>query len=85
MKLAAFYTIKDKMYPGEPAKTEPAYYSRASGPVSKADGANDTEFSRVIAGIDATDLVPVMDELMSTLQVVSPRIYAGVMRKLSEL
>ena len=86
MKLAAFYTIKDKMYPDvnvSPVQIEPIMYSRASGPV--AERVSDTEFSKVIDGMDTEVLIPVMDELMTTLQTVCPRLYAGVMRKLSTL
>lgn len=91
MKLAAFYAIKDKMYPDPDTEVrsepESVYYSRAMGPVldGKVEDASDTEFGRVIAGMNVKNLIPIMDELMSTLQVVSPRIYAGVMRKLSEV
>lgn len=83
MKLAAFYTIKDKMYPDQP----PVFYSGAAGPVfsGRVEESSDTEFGRAIAGMDMADLVPILDELMSALQVVSPRLYAGVMRKLSDL
>ena len=88
MKLAAFYTIKDKMYPDEQGREPfPQFYSTAAAPMpdGKVDEVSDTEFAQVIAGMDVRDLIPIMDELMSTLQVVSPRIYAGVMRQLSEL
>lgn len=93
MKLAAFYTIQDKMYP-HPAKTsaaptapEPVIYSRASGPMPRGvvEDTSDSEFGQVIVGMDMDTLIPIMDELMSTLKVVSPRLYAGVMRKLSDL
>lgn len=90
LKLAAFYTIKDKMYP-EPdmeTGTEPVFYSRATGPKipeGKVETQSDTEFSRLIDGMDYTQLIPVVDELMTTLQAIMPRLYNGVMRKLSEI
>ena len=90
MKLAAFYTIRDQLYPdkrSQEAQIEPVMYSRAAGPMpeGKVEYRGDTEFGQAISGMDMGTLIPIMDELMSTLQVVSPRIYAGVMRKLSEL
>lgn len=92
VKLAAFYAIRDKMYPqpggrSEETESEPVYYSRAAAPMPEGmvEDTSDTEFGRMIAGMDVRDLIPIMDELMSTLQVVSPRIYAGVMRKLSDM
>ena len=43
---------------------------------------SDTEFSWAISGKDPDDVWPIMDELMSVLQVTQPRLYDGVMRKL---
>lgn len=92
MKLAAFYTIRDKMYPEpkgadpEPAR-EPMHYSTASGPASwdgEVDYSSDTEFGRAISRMSMDRVFSIMDELMSTLQVVSPRIYSGVMRQLAD-
>lgn len=92
MKLAAFYTIKDRLYPmpnsgPKQPDVEPVRYSRAAGPVlnGNVEYASDTEFGRAISGMDMAEFIPIMDELMSTLQVVSPRIYASVMRQLTDL
>lgn len=41
-----------------------------------------TEFSDRIKGMEISEVLAVMDELMTTLMVVNPRLYAGVMRKL---
>lgn len=41
------------------------------------------DFCRAIDGRPAADIWPVMDELMSTLRIVQPRLYDGVMRKLA--
>lgn len=85
LKLAAFYTIKDKMYPSEPETAypaEPVAYSRAAGP--EVAYASDTEFGRAVAGMDQAQLISVMDELMTTVQAILPKLYDGVMRKLTE-
>ena len=78
MKLAAFYTIRDKMFPKEEEKKtkEPVFYSMASEPT--------TEFRKAISGKDAEELIPIFDELMTALQVISPRLYDGTMRKIIE-
>lgn len=81
MKLAAFYTIRDKMFPKEDIK-EPVFYSMASEPVQKY--ASGTEFSKAISGRNAEELIPIFDELMTAVQVISPRLYDGVMRKITE-
>lgn len=87
MKLAAFYTIKDKLYPVEQEQPELPSYSRSVGPMltGSVEYASDTEFGRLISGMDVAEFAPIMDELMTTLQVVSPRLYAGVIRKLADL
>lgn len=87
MKLASFYTILDHMKEGreEPTPELPAY-SYAPPPMEPIETSikynSDTEFSWAISGKDPDDVWPIMDELMSVLQVTQPRLYDGVMRKL---
>lgn len=80
IKLAAYYTILHNMYPDQ--KTEPAFYQMASGinPVIEYDSG--TEFAKAVNGRDPSEIIPVFDELMTTLQVLHPRLYDGVMNKL---
>ena len=89
MKLAAFYTIKEHMY-GEGsniyAPTGNSYSMSAESPsqgIVEAD--SDTEFGRIVDGMRTSEFFNIMDELMSTLSIVQPRLYAGVMRKLESL
>ena len=85
MKLASFYTILDHIKTvtdeeNDHIKTGNDYlesYSFAS-PVYDSG----TEFSDRIRSMDIYDVLVVMDELMTTLSVVNPRLYDGVMRKL---
>ena len=42
----------------------------------------DSEFAREIRGLPVSHIMPIMDELMETLQVIQPRLYDGVMRKI---
>lgn len=86
IKLAAFYTIRNEMF-GNPEQVVEAItptYSYSSGePVeTMIDYYSDTEFSRMIDGRKASEVWPVIDELMSTIQAIQPRLYDGVMRKL---
>lgn len=83
MKLAAFYTIRDKMYPGTAAETpavEPVKYSYSMDAGASYD--SDTEFMDAVRGISTDRLLAVMDEIMTTLSVLNPRLYAAAMRKL---
>lgn len=94
MKLAAFYTIKEHMY-GESSKmpsdgaynpTGSSYSMSAESPsqgIVEAD--SDTEFGRIVDGMRTSEFFNIMDELMSTLSIVQPRLYAGVMRKIKNL
>lgn len=87
LKLAAFYIIRDRLYPAKEDKEERAQEDYApkysySGP--KYDAISDTEFMQAITSLDAKDFLSIMDELMSTLKAIMPRLYDGVMRKLTE-
>ena len=90
IKLAAFLTIQRELYGDkqEDGQSMPqAGYSYDFEPTQEDSTiyyGSDTEFSEVINGMYQDDVIAVMDELMSTLQVVQPRIYASVMRKLKE-
>ena len=81
MKLASFYTILDHMKEPDAKKEETPTYSFALPPQNEYDSG--TEFSDQIRNMDIYDVLAVMDELMTTLSVVNPRLYAGVMRKLA--
>lgn len=77
IKLASYYTILDHINREEPMPQ----YSFAP-PSEAATYDSGTEFSDRIQGMDVNELLAVMDELMTTLSIVNPRLYAGVMRKL---
>lgn len=84
LKLAAFYTIRDKMYPIK-EENEKVEYSRYSYAGSAGLEEADTEFKRIANSVDYADLIDIMDELMETIHVMIPKLYDGVMRKLSEI
>lgn len=81
IKLASCYVVKKEMF----GKSEPEEYSYAAPPVpvdTHIDYTSDTEFSRAIDGRNPDDVWPVMDELMSAVQTLMPRLYDSVMRRL---
>ena len=81
IKLAAFYTIKNEMF-GKPEQLPS--YSFAPEPVdTHIHYTSDTDFSRAIDNKNLNDVWPVIDELMTTLQVLVPKLYDGVMRRLN--
>ena len=88
MKLASFYTIRDHLSGrGSPDKN----YSGAAVPPDnmrsyvQADDGSASEFMRLVSVVDINDAVAIMDELMDTIQVMNPRLYAGVIRKLKNV
>ena len=73
-KLAAYYTIQDHLY-GKPD------YSFAISPNTIAyDG--DSEFAKAINGRSYDEVIPVVDELLDTIKLIYPKLYASVMRRL---
>ena len=86
IKLAAFYTIRNELYgPGETRSTAAPVYSYAA-PEPQPDGQIDfysgTEFSRMIDGRKPEDIWPIIDELVTAVQVLNPKLYNSFMEKL---
>lgn len=82
IKLAAYYTILDQI-----TRSDMEYGVRMSGSGTASSGSEipldtGTEFSDVIKGKDPVDVWPVMDEAMTALQVLHPRFYDSIIRKL---
>lgn len=79
IKLAAYYTIlehiteKEEHITGYSFDPEPSTIQLDSG----------SEFSRVVNGLRTEDVMPVLDELMDTLMIVNPPLYASVLRRFS--
>ena len=78
--LAAFYTIKREMF-GEEKYAEQFSYSPA--PVRNTVMIDSgSEFAKVVNGKDIDELLPIIDELMQTLEIIQPRLYNAVMDKI---
>ena len=78
IKLASFYTILDHIKEEEPMPS----YSYAAQPAIESGYSSDTEFGQRISNMDINEVLTVMDELMTTLSIINPRLYNGVMAKL---
>jgi len=83
LKLAAFYIIKDKMFPAQ--QEVEVVHPQYSYAVSKDIEEPKTEFMQIIDGMNPADYLDVMDELMNTVKALIPKLYDGVMRRLSEI
>lgn len=92
IKLAAFYTIKNELYPdhsGDDIKMvrQPTGYSYAPPPEQVENPTimyeSDTEFGRLIYGRQAGDIWPAVDELVSeAVRTILPRLYDAFIRKI---
>ncbi len=85
IKLAAYYTLLDAMYPLAPEKLgggSQEGYSYTPAPEATVQIDSRSEFADMISGKRQSDVWPVIDELMDTLHVVQPRLYDAVMQKL---
>ena len=81
MKLAAYYTILNQMYPEEKTTEQPVYsYAESPGQATYDSG---SEFSNVIKRLYPDDVYEVMDELMDTVQVLIPKLYNATIEKLN--
>ena len=92
IKLAAFLTIRNELFGdkeenhfADDSKMEvPQEYSFAGPQVEENSVAYEsgTEFGQAINGKRQDKVFSVLDELMSTLQIVNTRLYDAVMRRL---
>ena len=84
IKLAAFLTIQKELYGEKEEKAEVPLYSYDPAPAETIGYYSDTEFAKLIEGRKPDDIWPIIDELMTTVQVVQPRLYDAVMRKIRD-
>ena len=92
IKLAAFYAIKDHLYPlaEKPVNTGITEdYSYDAPPIpdhgSRNDAVNyigDTDFSDLIYGKSVNSVLKIIDDALEALSVLNPSFYDNIMRKL---
>lgn len=86
IKLAAFYTIRQYMFPdisGQPHE-QSVRAEQPAKPANYVDYDSGSEFSMLVKGMNFQDFMEIMDDLMDTLTVINPKLYNGIMQKLSE-
>lgn len=82
-KLAVYYTIYDHLFGAR------GYDERSS---MSAYGSNEkiviptpsSEFLKAVEGKETQKVWAVLDELLSTIKIINPRLYDGVLRRLDE-
>ena len=86
IKLASYYVIHDHMYKDQ--KEERAVYSNQYSfdpPEIERSYSSETEFGQIIGQVDWTDAMKILDELVTTLKVMQPRLFEAVIRRLTAL
>lgn len=85
-KLATYKILHAEYFPDKPKEQRTAVYSSLEPePETIVDDYGDSEFYSTIRGLCAESVWAVMDELMTTLQVVNPRLYNATMRMIDEI
>ena len=84
IKLAAFLTIQEHMFGIKEEQIElPRYsYSNKAEDNQAIQYSGDSEFAKLVNGKDQDEVMKIIDELMDAVNVVNPRLYASVIRKL---
>ena len=85
MMLAAFYTIRNELFPKDEKAIDNIQYSYDAPPNAIGEVINyesDTDFGVAIYGRDVNDILSIMDETMDAIQVLNPSLYKSVMRKI---
>lgn len=95
IKLAAFYTLKEHLFP-ESVQSAASYQSRgesSSGAYHDSGESREdvitysspSEFAGLINGKPSGAVWPIMDELMDALIAVNPRLYQFAIRRLRQV
>lgn len=84
--LSALYNIRDKMQPQGEKPLIYSGYSQADTPeVQTLSQYGNSDFLQALSWKDPAAVLNIIDELMDNLQVVNPRVYDSVMRKLNRI
>lgn len=80
IKLAAYYTILDNLR-GETPQPMASYDANPAEnpPIDLHSG---SEFAQAVNGMNADDILPLIDELVQTVAAIAPPVYEAFMREL---
>ena len=84
IKLAAYYTILNNLQE-KPEKLSSTYSYAPPDSIEKAvEYHSDSDFSTLIDGKPAVKMWAIMDDLMTALSVINPKLYNDTMRQINE-
>lgn len=85
IKLAAYYTILNNLHQTSDTPVSHGGYSYSPPNTENAvEYTSNTDFAKIINGKSASTMWAIVDELMSTLMYLNPKLYNDAMRKFSE-
>ena len=85
IKLAAYYTILNNIRASDTPISRSSYsYSQSDNAENVVKYTSNTDFSKTINGKSANKMWAVVDDLMSTLAFINPKLYNDAMHKFSE-
>lgn len=88
IKLAAYYTILNNLQSDNSTlyrSDKPAYsYAQSDSAEKTVEYHSNSDFATVINNKSALKMWAIIDELMTALMVINPRLYNDVMQKLNE-
>lgn len=86
IKLAAFYTIRNELFPKRKELPELSAYSFTAAPTSDSVVSYDsgTEFSRVIHGRKPADVWERLDRCMTELRYLNPKMYNAILDEIEK-
>ena len=86
MKLAAFLTIKDYLYPHyEEPYPQYSYASEPEQVETYIETNGDSEFLKAVDGRKADKVWKLMDELVEAVKILHPRMYTTFIDKVKDL
>lgn len=85
IKLAAYYTILDNLYPKEKPIEEPPAYSMAANSKNLPVFDTESEFISVCMGKDLKAVLGVLNEHFDAIKILYPKEYNSVIQKLNDI
>lgn len=86
LKLAAYYTIRNELYPdNQPAPIDRGYSYDPPAAAEVISYESDTIFGKTVHGKETAPVMAILDDLMSVLQSAQPRLHRRIVGKIDEI
>ena len=85
LKLASYYTIKDKLFPDREQPTIEAYSYTPPPPDDRISYTSGTDFGQRVSGKASADVLRRIDEVLSSLYVINPPLYNRIIREMEDI